>query len=235
MSHPYSATPYSYTGTETVSSGFFATTAGTTDPVDWVLVELRDATTPTTVIERRAAIIREDGLIVDTTAGSATELSFNGIAKGNYFVVIRHRNHLGVRTAATQLVDGSAVAPTVYDFTTAQAQALQNGTIFTNAAMAQVSTGVFGLWAGNVNQDIYVRATASAIPAIPSDAAAILVILGGVPTATGGYSPGDVNMDGRTRATASAIPAIPSDAAFILSTPLSGVPTATRREHRVND
>ncbi len=235
LSHPYSAAPYSYTGTETVSSGFFATTAGTTDPVDWVLVELRDATTPTTVIERRAAIIREDGLIVDTTAGSATELSFNGIAKGSYFVVIRHRNHLGVRTAATQLVDGSAVAPTVYDFTTAQAQALQNGTILTNAAMAQVSTGVYGLWAGNVNQDIYVRATASAIPAIPSDAAAILVILGGVPTATGGYSPGDVNMDGRTRATASAIPAIPSDAAFILSTPLSGVPTATRREHRVND
>jgi hypothetical protein len=59
-----------------------------------------------------------------------------------------------------------------------------------------------------------------------------LVILGGVPTATGGYSPGDVNMDGSTRATASAIPAIPSDAAFILSTPLSGVPTATRREHK---
>lgn len=231
LSHPYGAAPYSYTGTETVPSGFFANTGATTDPMDWVLLELRDATTPTTVISRRAAIIREDGQIVDLDGVSP--VSFRGIDSGIHFVVIRHRNHLGVRSGTTQLIDGNAATPTTYDFTTAQSQALQDGAITTNAAMAQVSTGVFGLWAGNVNQDIYVRATASAIPAIPSDAAAILVILGGVPTATGGYSPGDVNMDGRTRATASAIPAIPSDAAFILSTPLSGVPTATRREHKV--
>ena len=51
---------------------------------------------------------------------------------------------------------------------------------------------------------LYTKKCASAIPAIPSDAAAILVILGGVPTATGGYTPGDVNMDGRTRANLSA-------------------------------
>lgn len=235
LSQPYSAAPFSYTGTETVSAGFFANTAGN-DPMDWVLLELRDATTPTTVISRRAAIIKEDGMIVDLDGTSP--VSFRGIAAGNYFVVVRHRNHLGVRSGTTQLVDGNAAVPTPYDFTTAQSQALQDGAITTNAAMAQ-NGSAFMLWAGNVNQDVYVRATTRTIPlpVLPSDAAAILVILGGDPNATGGYTPGDVNLDGYTRATTRSIPlpVLPSDAAIILSTPLSGVPTATRQEHKVNN
>ena len=237
LSHPYGAAPYSYTGTETVASGFFANTVSTTDPMDWVLLELRDATTPTTVISRRAAIIREDGQIVDLDGVSP--VSFRGIDSGIHFVVIRHRNHLGVRTGTTQLIDGNAATPTTYDFTTGQSQALQDGAITTNAAMAQVSAGVFGLWAGNVNQDVYVRATTQTIPppTKPSDVAAILTILGGNPNATGGYTPGDVNMDGYTRATTQTIPppTKPSDGAVILSAPLGGNSNATRQEHKVNN
>ncbi|MBL0181986.1 MAG: hypothetical protein IPP96_06690 [Chitinophagaceae bacterium] len=235
LTQPYSAAPFSYTGTESVASGFFANTAGN-DPMDWVLLELRDASTPTTVIAKRAAIVMEDGMIYDVDGTSP--VSFRGVNGGNYFVVIRHRNHLGVRSGTTQLVDGNAITPATYDFTSAQSQALQDGAIVTNAAMAQ-NGSAFMLWAGNVNQDVYVRATTQTLPppTKPSDASAILVILGGDANATGGYTAGDVNMDGYTRATTQTLPppAKPSDAAFILSTPLSGNGNATRQEHKVNN
>ncbi|HRI24852.1 MAG TPA: hypothetical protein PLZ45_09250, partial [Ferruginibacter sp.] len=236
LSQPYSAAPFNYAGTETVPSGFFASTGATNDPMDWVLLELRDTTSPTTVIMKRAAIIREDGMITDVDGVSP--VSFKGINAGYCFVVVRHRNHLGVRSGFTQLVDGNAVTPVPYDFTLAQDQARQDNSIGTNAAMAQDGS-VFLLWGGNVNQDAYVRATTQTLPppTKPSDAAAILVLLGGNANATGGYTPGDVNLDGYTRATTQTLPppAKPSDAAIILSTPLGGNGNATRQEHRVNN
>lgn len=234
LNQPYNTPAFgNYNGGESVAAGFFTSTGATTDITDWVLLELRDAATPATVIARRAAFVREDGLIVDLDGVSA--VSFSGIAAGNYFIAIRHRNHLGIRSAAAQAVNSIAVAPVLYDFSLGQAQAYQDATITTNAAMAQ-SGSAFMLWAGNVNQDAYVRATTQTIPppVKPSDAAAILVILGGDSNATAGYTPGDVNLDGYTRATTQTLPppTKPSDAAFILSTPLGGDNNATRKEHK---
>jgi len=235
LSQPYTGAPYNYAGTETVAAGFFSNGVSTTEPMDWVLLELRDATNPTTVITRRAAIIREDGMITDLDGVSP--VTFRGFSSGNHFVVIRHRNHLGVRSGTTQLIDGNAGVPTTYDFTTAQAQALQDGAITTNAAMA-VDAGVYMMWGGNVNQDVYVRATTQTFPPPlkPSDASALLVILGNNSSATGGYTPGDVNMDGYTRATTQTFPPPlkPSDAAVILVI-LGNNSNGTRQEHRVNN
>ncbi len=231
LSQPYNTTAFgNYNGGETVAAGFFTSTGAATDILDWVLLELRDAATPSTIIARRAAFVREDGMIVDLDGVSA--VSFSSIAAGNYFIAIRHRNHLGVRSGVVQAINGSGVAPVTYDFTTAQAQAYQDAAITTNAAMAQ-NGSVYLLWAGNVNQDQYVRVTSQTIPPIASDAAFMLTLLGGNPNATlAGYSPGDVNMDGNTRVTTQTIPFIPSDVSFILATTLSGNGNATRREHR---
>ena len=236
LSQPYSAAPFNYPGTETVPSGYFSNGVSTTEPMDWVLLELRDATTPTTVIARRAAIIREDGKIVDLDGVS--DVSFRGITAGTHFVVIRHRNHLGVRTGTTQVMDGSTVPLTAYDFTTAQLQALQDGAIATNAAMAQ-NGSVFMMWMGNVNQDLYIRAVTRSLPlpAIPGDGQAVLPLVGGDPNGTAGYTRGDVNLDGYTRSTTRSLPlpAIQSDPSFILSIPLGGNNNATRQEHKVNN
>jgi hypothetical protein len=229
LNQPYNTAAFgNYAGTESVNAGFFVATGGTTDIVDWVLLELRDAATPSIIIARRAALIREDGMIVDLDGSSA--VSFVGAGAGNYFIAIRHRNHLGVRSATAQFVNGTLGSPTSYNFTTSQAQAYQNGTITTNAAMAQDGT-VFMLWAGNANQDSYVRVISQAIPPISSDAAFILTLLGGNPNATGGYTPGDINLDGYTRVISQAIPPISSDVAFILSSVLGGNNNATRKEH----
>jgi hypothetical protein len=89
------------------------------------------------------------------------------------------------------------------------------------------------MWAGNANQDKYVRVTSQAFPSVPSDASYILgTLLGGNSSnSLSTYSTGDVNMDGKTRATSQAFPSIPSDRSYILSTVLQGNSSASRKEH----
>ena len=89
-SQPYNASPWNYAGSENVAAGFFTTH---TNIVDWVLVELRSTYNGASV-GRRAAFLTSDGTIVDTTGSSP--VLFNGLSDGNYYIVIRHRNHLAV-------------------------------------------------------------------------------------------------------------------------------------------
>ncbi|MFZ4544026.1 MAG: hypothetical protein ACOYOA_08255 [Saprospiraceae bacterium] len=66
--------------------------------VDWVFIELRNGTSgSSTVVYTKAALLQKDGDIVDTDGKSA--LAFNNVPYGSYYVAIRHRNHLGFRTA----------------------------------------------------------------------------------------------------------------------------------------
>lgn len=67
------------------------------DIIDWVLIEIRDASNPATVLSRRAALLRRDGQI-SASAFGLEAVSFIGIGAGDYHVAIRHRNHLGVMT-----------------------------------------------------------------------------------------------------------------------------------------
>ncbi|MDH7463578.1 hypothetical protein QEG73_19925 [Chitinophagaceae bacterium 26-R-25] len=133
---PYNKAPWNYAGTESVAS----IPAGVTD---WVLVELHDKTTPATVIATRAAFVKSDGTVVDLDGTSP--VSFQQ-APDNYYVAIRHRNHLGIRTAATQALSSTA---TLYDFTSGQAQAYQNAGNTANTAMKDLGNGKFAMWGGD--------------------------------------------------------------------------------------
>ncbi len=62
--------------------------------VDWVIVELRDATTPSTILSRRAALLQRDGDVVDVDG--VTSVPFTKVGADSYYVSILHRNHLGV-------------------------------------------------------------------------------------------------------------------------------------------
>ena len=64
------------------------------DIVDWVEVSLLDATTRETV-EKRSALLRSDGGVVEVDARSPLTFS---TASGSYFVMIEHRNHLNIVT-----------------------------------------------------------------------------------------------------------------------------------------
>lgn len=206
---PYNNAAFgNYAGTENVLAGAYAATGATTDKVDWVLLELRDQTTPTTVVARKAAFIREDGMIVDVDGTS--NVTFTGVSPGSYYVVVRHRNHLMIRSANPVAL--SAGSATTYDFTTLQSQAFQSGAVTGNPAMLQLGS-VFTMAAGDANRNGNVRYTG-----LNNDAGVLLGKLGGnqglVQTAQ--YDPSDFNLDGTVRYTG-----LNNDAGFILTT-LSG-------------
>lgn len=60
-------------------------------PVDWVVVELRSDLT--TIIASREGILLGDGSVVEV---DGTPLTFINVPADEYYVSIRHRNHLAV-------------------------------------------------------------------------------------------------------------------------------------------
>ncbi|OPX61174.1 MAG: hypothetical protein A4E25_00036 [Methanobacterium sp. PtaB.Bin024] len=118
------------------------------DIVDWVLVELRTGTASNTKAAERAAFLKSDGTIVDTDGTSP--VTFSGLSVGNYYVVVRHRNHLAIMTATTIPLSSSS---SLYNFTTAQSQA------YGTDAMKVLSGGTYGMNTGDGNQDGFVTST----------------------------------------------------------------------------
>ena len=94
LSQPYNTAPWNYDGDEIVTS--------IPDPniVDWILVELRETSgdvttaTPSTIVERRAGFLFNNGTITDLDGISP--LQFEAFITQNLYVVIWHRNHLGI-------------------------------------------------------------------------------------------------------------------------------------------
>lgn len=113
---PYTGLGYQHFGTgggESVLPGTFDT-AGADAIVDWVFLELRDSIDVSQVVATRAALLQADGNIVDMDGISA--VIFDDIDDGNYYVIVRHRNHLDIATSnALPLTENSAYS---YDFTT---------------------------------------------------------------------------------------------------------------------
>ena len=130
-----------YTGQETTTASILATT-GTTAPVDWVLVELRDASSPTTVIARQAALLQRNGDIA-ASATNQTELIFTEVPAGNYYVVLRHRNHLAVMTRTPVSLNSNAVT---VDFTAME-------TPLQGPSPTAIQNNTRLLWVGDVNAD----------------------------------------------------------------------------------
>ncbi|MBP7513528.1 MAG: fibronectin type III domain-containing protein [Flavobacteriales bacterium] len=184
LNEPYAALGFPITGQNATTTGVLATT-GNNAIVDWVLVELRDAATGATVIERKAALVQRDGDV--TATDGVNPLGFCATA-GTYRVAVRHRNHNGCMTSQGVALNGTA---TVVDFT---ATAL--GTYGTEAR--KTVGGVQVLWAGNTNGDIDVKYTGSG-----NDRDPILTAVGSTtPSNTvGGYLRTDVNMDGLAKYT----------------------------------
>jgi hypothetical protein len=213
-----------YDGSATVNETVPATTvfdvAGTNDDiVDWVYLSLQDGTTPATKLQTRAALIQRDGDIVeyDAVSGTYGPVKMPIDADGNYHLVVSHRNHLSIRTSVAPLLQDNVT--TSYNFTTAQAQAFQNGAITANAAMRDLGSGVFGLWAGNANSNTTVRASG---PASLNDYTYLVnvVLLGNTATILNNvYNSADMNMDGAVRASG---PASLNDYTFLVNVILLG-------------
>ncbi len=119
--------------------------------VDWVFVELRSKNNTSTVLATRSGLLQRDGDVTDLDGVSG--LRFPGIAMDDYYVAIRHRNHLGAMTKFPQtpqqfstLVDFSSPSLPLFDFGTTK----NNGQDYTGVAMKpNVKPGYMSLWAGD--------------------------------------------------------------------------------------
>lgn len=132
-----------YGGHQTVNSGVFAV-SGTSDAiVDWVIVELRSNTDNTKVVANTAALIQRDGDIVDIDGVS--DVTIPGVAAGSYYVVVNHRNHLGVMTSAPVALSPTSTTP--INFTSPGL-----GTYGTSGQRL-VETGAMALWGGDANNN----------------------------------------------------------------------------------
>jgi hypothetical protein len=141
LSQPFNTSPWDYAGTENVAA------IPTTDIVDWVLIELRDTTdvnlaTSQSILARKAVFINKEGKIVDTD-GTLNPILFTNVkVEDSLFVVLWHRNHLGI-ISAVPLTESNGVYS--YDFSTAITQAYLSGQKLINGKAAMIG--------GDLNND----------------------------------------------------------------------------------
>jgi len=178
-----------YAGTESAAPALLAAT-GSAAPTDWVLVELRDATAPKTRVAARAGLLQRGGGVMDAQFGD-TVLALKDVPAGSYYVTLRHRNHLGVMSAAPLALSPTS---TTVDFT------LPATPVYGTDARLD-GGGVSLMWAGDANNSNSLIANG---PGNDTN-----VVLGNVLMAPanlltnsnyrlGGYYATDLNMDGTT-------------------------------------
>ncbi|MCB9199853.1 MAG: hypothetical protein H6596_05125 [Flavobacteriales bacterium] len=211
LAEPYTSLGYAHVGdggNESTTAGVLAAT-GNDAIVDWVVLELRDATDPTTVVNTRSALLQRDGDIVDTDGSSPVVMM---VPDDDYHVAVKHRNHLAVMTGQTWAL--SPGNTTTLD--------LSGGAIHFGTDPQREVNGVYMLWAGNVEWDGLLKYSGA-----DNDRDPILQTIGGsVPTITiDGYHRQDVNMDGHVKYAGSQ-----NDRDPILGNIGGTVPTATRVE-----
>jgi hypothetical protein len=200
---PYN-TLFEYNGAESVGSGFFAIHP---DIVDWIVVELRSVVSPTSVISSKAGFVTTNGTIVDTS-GDRTSVLFDDILPGYFYVSVRHRNHLAVRSAVpVDLTNGIGS----YDFTTGAGKSYQNQSY---TSTVQVGT-IWAMRGGNANSNNTTKYNGPT-----NDQDRILnTKLGGSLSAvlSAQYASEDINMDGLVKANGP-----DNDQNFLLNIILSG-------------
>jgi hypothetical protein len=208
LNEPYTAMGYVLEEPATTTANAFVETGGNA-LVDWVVVELRDPADPDSVVAARAGFIQRDGDVVAVDGVGPVGFC---VGSGMYHVALRHRNHLGVMTAAPVALANPPITIDLRDPATA---------VFgTNARRDHNGTMV--LWTGNITTNNFVSYTGA-----NNDRDPILAAIGGVvPTdVVDGYLQEDVNLDGLVKYTGPE-----NDRDRVLITIGGVVPTAIRIE-----
>ncbi len=145
LTEPYSGLGFARVGGggETTTAAILAVT-GSDAIIDWVLVELRDAATPATVLANQAALLQADGDIVSALDG-VSPVTFGIMNSGNYYISVQHRNHLGVCTGSSLAL--GRTSNSVVDFTM-----MVDGNSYGTHSQKVVG-GVQTMWAGDGNRD----------------------------------------------------------------------------------
>jgi hypothetical protein len=80
--------------------------------VDWVFVEIRDGSNYNMIVATKYGLIQRDGDIVSCIDGTSP-LYFSCVCPGNYYMTVKHRNHLGIMTGSPIALGAT---PAAFDF-----------------------------------------------------------------------------------------------------------------------
>jgi len=176
--------------------------------VDWIFVELRDKNDYASVVATRSGLVQRDGDIVDLDGTSA--LFFPDVAADSYFLVVRHRNHLGAMTKypktpeeLADLIDFSDLDTDVFDFANSDSE-------FNYSGLALNTMNVDGyeiraMWAGDSNADgkVIFRGDDSDLTVLHEEIAGFDMTLNPMFKLdfqlSVGYLQGDIDMNGKAK------------------------------------
>lgn len=181
-----------------------------TSMVDRIVVELRDVDDPAVVVATRHVWLLSDGTIVDMDG--STRIRFT-VPTGDYYVAVRHRNHLGAMTATPRTFGASGTVSV--DFTSP-------ATAVYGTDARKVTDGVARLWSGDVSFSGTVRYTG---PGNDRDRILQRLTDGTTTSTVSGYFNEDTNMDGVVKYTG-----VDNDRDPILEVIGGEIPTVTREE-----
>jgi len=140
IAQPYNISPWYYSGSESVTS------IPNPNIVDWVLIELRDATMAqyangSSMIARKAAFLLNNGSIAGLDGTSIPV--FENSVTDNLYAVVWHRNHIGFMSASPLVESGGIYS---YDYSSGSSQ-IYGGAL----GCKEVSPGVWAQVAGDGN------------------------------------------------------------------------------------
>ena len=189
LAQPYTGLGYTFVGSPTnmsITPSLLAV-SGNDALVDWVVVEVRDAAAPSTILYSKPALLQRDGDVVDADGDNYVNCP---IAPAVYHVALRHRNHLGVMSASAHFHN---VDPNIsrHDFTGTLTGWYQ-GAYGTNAQV--LKGGIQRLWAGDATGNGQLRYTGAG-----NDRDPILTAIGGTTPnnmVSNVYDRRDTNLDG---------------------------------------
>ncbi len=146
---------------------------GTNAIVDWIWVELRDANDAALVIDGRSALLQRDGDIVSYQDG-ISPIEFTQ-SSDSYYIVIKHRNHLNIRSANTYSLSSTNL---VVDFSTTSAVILGGAN-----AVIEMHANVYAMPVGDQDDNGQIQ---------NADINAVIPLLGG-----SGYNKADMDLNGQ--------------------------------------
>ena len=145
LTEPYSAKPH-FThigkgGGETMDASMLDET-GENACVDWVFLELCAANNIDSVVATKAALIQRDGDVMTIEGDSL--IPFGNVPPGDYYVALRHRNHLKMLSLNSYTFSQNSIpfVDFTYEFTP----------VIGNVPNVDLD-GTKALWSGDINGD----------------------------------------------------------------------------------
>jgi|GEM_PF-1116007 len=135
---PYTGAPWNYAGIE---GSTFTDADYSADVVDWVLVSLRTSIEKASEVAQSAALLLKDG-----TIQSAMNCPIQVQQSGPFYIVIEHRNHMGIMSSEPIEVINAEMT---YDFS-----AQDSYRDPTSVGQKQLVNGKWVMFAGDMNQMI---------------------------------------------------------------------------------